>query len=472
MKTINNVVLAIFLGAVVASCASTQQLTQQEIQQQYPAVTKLEQSIETARQNNVALYAPEGFATAEQQLQTAYTAGKRDQKDAVDKATNAGKIAIDQANKNASSSREILAEVVQARDKAIGAGANELFPADLTKLDKQLGEASNLIERNNVEKAKQIRPGLRQAYSDLELLTLKEGTVQRAENAIQHARENNAPKLAPKTFSAAEESLALANSLLQADRLDRKKADEAATRATVLADRSNNIAELIKDFDRRDFKSEDIVLWYQDQLAAATAPLEKDLLFNEANKATIGALNKDITGLMEDRKQLAVANQQLAAANRQLAGKTAELTAAQQEREQKFNSVQRMYSPEEAEVYRQQDNVLISVHGVTFPSGSSEIEPHSFALMNKLIKSIETFDNPMVQIIGHTDATGSDETNKKLSEQRANSVARFLSDVGGYPENRIQAQGMGAEKPVASNATPEGRAQNRRIDVLIINQPQ
>ena len=78
----------------------------------------------------------------------------------------------------------------------------------------------------------------------------------------------------------------------------------------------------------------------------------------------------------------------------------------------------------------------------------------------------------MVQIIGHTDATGSDETNKKLSEQRANSVARFLSDVGGYPENRIQAQGMGAEKPVASNATPEGRAQNRRIDVLIINQPQ
>ena len=124
MKTINNVVLAIFLGAVVASCASTQQLTQQEIQQQYPAVTKLEQSIETARQNNVALYAPDGLATAEQQLQAAYSAGKRNQKEAVDKATNAGKIAIDQANNNANSSREILAEVIQAREKAIGAGAH------------------------------------------------------------------------------------------------------------------------------------------------------------------------------------------------------------------------------------------------------------------------------------------------------------------------------------------------------------
>ena len=86
MKTINNVVLAVLLGAVVAGCAGTTQLTQQEIQRQYPAITKLEQSIETARQNNVALYAPEGFATAEQQLQAAYSAGKRDQKDAVEAA--------------------------------------------------------------------------------------------------------------------------------------------------------------------------------------------------------------------------------------------------------------------------------------------------------------------------------------------------------------------------------------------------
>ncbi len=489
MKAIHKVILAAILGATAAGCAGTKQLTQQEMLQQYPAITRLEQAVATARQNNVDIYAPDGFAAAEQQLKTAAAAGKRSQKPAVGKATSIGLAAIDQANRDADNSRDILSEVVQARGKAIDAGARDLFPKDTAELDNKLSETANLIERSKVEKAKQIRPELRQAYSDLELRTLKQGTVQRAELAVLHARKNDAHKLAPKTFNAAQESLTLATSLLEANRTDRDKAETAAQRAVVLADRSSNIAELIKDFDRRDFESEDIVLWYQEQLAASTAPLDRKLQFNEPNKVTIQGLKKDINALIDDRRQLASATQRLADADvataalntkhaeeiamlkQEAAGEQAQLTASQQDRERKFSSIQQMYSADEADVFRQKDNVVISVRGVKFPTGSSEIEPHSFALMNKIIKSIQTFDNPVVQIVGHTDATGGAEANRKLSAQRADSVARFLSDVGGYPADRIKAEGMGSDKPIASDATPEGRAQNRRIDVMIINKP-
>lgn len=275
------------------------------------------------------------------------------------------------------------------RSKAIDAGARNLFPKDAARLEKELGETANLIEQGQIEKAKQIRPNLRQAFSDLELRTLKEGTVQRAENAMQRARNNDAHKLAPKTFGAAEESLQLATSLLQANRQDVNKAEAAALRAAVLADRSTNIAELIKDFDRRDFEEEDIVLWYQDQLVRAAAPLDKKLQFNEANKATINALNMDIAALIEDRKQLAAANQRIADADaavaalnrkhadeiamrkQEAAGAQAQLTAARQERERKFANIQQMYGPDEADVFRQQDDVQIPVRSVPAASPAS-----------------------------------------------------------------------------------------------------
>jgi chemotaxis protein MotB len=56
-----------------------------------------------------------------------------------------------------------------------------------------------------------------------------------------------------------------------------------------------------------------------------------------------------------------------------------------------------------------------------------------------------------------------------LSDNRAKNVAKFFTEVGGIDANRIQAKGYGQEKPVASNATPDGRARNRRVEILIVN---
>ncbi|MFQ5469799.1 MAG: OmpA family protein [Gammaproteobacteria bacterium] len=476
MKFIAKTLVFTLFIIFVTGCSVTKQLTREQMLQKYSVVQNLEQSVASARQKEINIFAPDSFNAAEQQLNTAYAAGIRDKQFEAVKAAKSGLELLKKASRDAKNSRSVLSEVVNARDKAIEAGALDLFPTDLTRLEQELSSTSNLIERGQLERAKQIRPRLRQSYSDLELRTLKEGTAQRAEKALQRARKNNAHKLAPRTFEAAEEALKIATTLIQANRKDRDKAEAAAQRAVILSNKSSNIAEIIKDFHRRDFEEEDIVLWYQSQLSKLSSPLKESFSFDEPNEETVHKIQGIIENLVMESELLAVTNQKLAEANDDIQSlikkheaEQAALTARQQEQERKFKAIQNLFSRTEAEVFRQNDNVLISAHGIKFPPGSSEIQPHSFSIMKKIIKSIQLFDKPKILVVGHTDSTGTPQINKKLSTLRARSVARFLIDIGGYPTQLIKSRGVGSEKPIASNATPEGRAKNRRINILIIN---
>lgn len=498
MKATNRflAILAVALG--LQGCAGTPLLSQDQVLQKYPAIATLDQAVHSGQENNVDLLAPGSFTTASNMLANAYASAKKDRVTVAANYAKQGLDAISQANSSASRSSELLSDVLVARNKAIAAGALELYAKELGEIEMQLRSASENIENGNVEQAKQDRPELLKAYVELELMAVKEGTVKRAKLAIAHARDNDAHKLAPKTFKNAEDSLAASIAELDADRTARERAEAGAQRAYLEAVHSEHISELVRDYERRDFTQEDIVLWYQDQLANIASPLNKQLSFAEANKKTVSDLSQDITSLVEDRQRLTAAitaqetaeakvaklqqtsrqeidqlqlEQHVTVANlkKGFAGEKAQLTQAQMEQEARFKRIQQMFSKDEATVYRQGDNVLISVRGFKFPPGSSEIESKNFSTMNKIVDAIATFSSPSVQVGGHTDITGSDQANLKLSQQRAQGVGRFLVDVGQFPADRLITEGFGSERPVSSNATPEGRAANRRIEVLIVN---
>lgn len=82
-------------------------------------------------------------------------------------------------------------------------------------------------------------------------------------------------------------------------------------------------------------------------------------------------------------------------------------------------------------------------------------------------QSLQSYPNTVVQVIGHTDNTGSAAYNQDLSERRARSVAGILYEVGVTPA-RVQTIGRGEANPIASNQTPEGRQANRRVEIVII----
>ncbi len=105
------------------------------------------------------------------------------------------------------------------------------------------------------------------------------------------------------------------------------------------------------------------------------------------------------------------------------------------------------------------------LEGVNFESGKATITQDSHISLMKVVDIMETFTDATFKVVGHTDNVGNKEKNKQLSADRAAAVKNFLVEKG-IAESRIETEGMGDSKPVASNKTPEGRAQNRRIEFI------
>lgn len=101
---------------------------------------------------------------------------------------------------------------------------------------------------------------------------------------------------------------------------------------------------------------------------------------------------------------------------------------------------------------------------VTFETGSADLTSDSFSRLDSLAQSLQEFPNVEIEIRGYTDNVGDANANQRLSEQRAESVRQYLISQG-IAQNRITAIGFGERHPVADNSTPEGRAQNRRIEM-------
>lgn len=109
--------------------------------------------------------------------------------------------------------------------------------------------------------------------------------------------------------------------------------------------------------------------------------------------------------------------------------------------------------------------VLTLSGGILFPFGKSTLLPNSQKALTKVAELLRD-DQRNIHVTGHTDSIGSEETNMKLSEERAASVKKFLV-AHGVPGTRIETDGMGKDAPIADNSTPEGRANNRRVEIVL-----
>jgi outer membrane protein OmpA-like peptidoglycan-associated protein len=105
-------------------------------------------------------------------------------------------------------------------------------------------------------------------------------------------------------------------------------------------------------------------------------------------------------------------------------------------------------------------------NGILFDIDSAALRPQVQSDLNVLSGNLLRYPNSTIFVVGHTDNTGSAAHNQQLSQRRAQSVASVLI-AGGVNPGRIVASGRGEDQPIASNLTPEGRQQNRRVDITI-----
>ncbi len=118
-------------------------------------------------------------------------------------------------------------------------------------------------------------------------------------------------------------------------------------------------------------------------------------------------------------------------------------------------------------VKREGDQIRLIMPGnITFATNKSDIKPDFHPVLDSVVTVLREYDKTIVEVQGFTDSTGGYQYNMKLSEARARQVAGYLQE-GSILAQRLVTVGKGPENPIASNSTPQGRSQNRRVEIKI-----
>ncbi|WP_212525155.1 OmpA family protein [Actibacterium sp. MT2.3-13A] len=175
--------------------------------------------------------------------------------------------------------------------------------------------------------------------------------------------------------------------------------------------------------------------------------------------AGIGALTGILLGdNAKERRRGAVIGAAVGAAAGSMIGAQMDKQAAQ---------LRRDFGNDEITVVRQGDHLVVTMpQDILFATDSDYVNAGLQSDLRVLARSLNDYPNTTVDVIGHTDNVGEAAYNQQLSNRRARAVANVLYDSG-VATNRIRAYGMGEDQPVASNLTPEGRARNRRVEIVI-----
>jgi outer membrane protein OmpA-like peptidoglycan-associated protein len=126
----------------------------------------------------------------------------------------------------------------------------------------------------------------------------------------------------------------------------------------------------------------------------------------------------------------------------------------------------------DAQVTRKEDRLIVTMRdAILFDYDSAKLQPGAMDSLNQMADVMVRYPENDIIVKGHTDSKGSEAYNQELSERRALAVKDHLV-FQGVAEKRVTAQGLGETRPVATNETPEGRQQNRRVEIEIIPQPE
>ena len=125
-----------------------------------------------------------------------------------------------------------------------------------------------------------------------------------------------------------------------------------------------------------------------------------------------------------------------------------------------------------AEVIREGEGIIVKFDsGILFDFDKYALKDAAKTNVQSLAASLNQYPNTNIKVIGHTDSVGSDNYNQKLSQRRAAAVKAYAVSQG-VPTNRLETVGKGSSEPIASNATDAGRAENRRVEIVIVANDQ
>jgi len=451
-------------------------------------------ALEAARAAMVDVLAPRSFG----QALTAYQTAERD----FDRGRDAGRVnaqlatsrqALQAANTAATAARGTFATVLKTREDAVAADAAKNAPEAWAKASERFADAAARLERRDEQGAQKRAAEAEVLLRDAELLAIKGGLLGEARALIARADMAKVADFAPRTLGDAKKLLAQADQEITRNRYDVAVPRDLAQQAAYQARHALYLAGLIGPLlerDKDEHALEELLLGFEpplERLAAAMdlqarfdagvqQPLDDMLKAAQSRRQELARLKQE----GEDREgQITALNAEVKRLEERLGGVSQERIAlqrrvdAQARLRANLTQVETSFLPEEARVSRTGDDITISLLGISFPVGKSTIDASNEALMSKVRDALALFPITSVIVEGHTDSQGSDSANLILSQDRADAVKQYLVTNFGLDAEKVTSIGYGETRPVASNDTADGRARNRRIDLVIrIDQAQ
>ena len=332
--------------------------------------------------------------------------------------------------------------ILQARKASLEAGIrnSETLTAALLKVDRGLrSETGNFSKTLDPDEFSEFQI----EYFALEVKAVQFRELDAVKKAIRKANRKNAEDLAPNSLRMAMLDLNEAeNFIAQSPRnpgVHEKSVKKAVASSVLLLD----VMDVI--------------------LNAKGTPENIALKIVNQNRA-LGILSKNVGAL---EKNLQTANSSLTQTEGVLKRQNEKLkkSSTQVRFQEAMEEAGKHFSEDEASVYQQGNKLIFRLKKINFSSGVSTVPNASKPLLTKVNDIITALEAELVAVQGHTDSVGTADLNSKLSTKRANSVAIYLSSLaGGY---KIGYIGYGESRPIASNETKEGRAINRRVDLVI-----
>ena len=463
------IMMTTVLISLIAACSSSKLDVKPIAKSDNPTdhINRLENDLADARKNQLHVLSPTWFAKAASSLDTAKT--ELDKGKELSEILNniaMGRAQLQKAEETARISRTTLPSVIKGRDLARAAGAVKLGK-DYTDAEEEFLELTQAIEKNDLKYAQKHKKAVAEAFRQLEMRAIKIETIGEVRRLIKLAKDQGVDKIAPESFAFAQKKLTEADAFITANPYKKETMLQKAGEALFMARRLFQIAGQSEKF--KTMEPEQITLWMEKMLHDITNKLYATDMRDQPFKIQVENILGSVLALQDDRQfmfdQVKALQSEIESKNTQIADK--ENLAAEKRFNELFVKVQNIFYPDEAEVYKKGNLLIIRLRGIQFPVGQSVIMPDNYPLLTKVQQAIRTFNEPDVIIEGHTDSTGSDEINEHLSQQRSESVRQYLVANKTLTYDRIVAVGYGSSKPLASNKTEEGRAINRRIDVII-----
>ncbi|MFL6619726.1 MAG: hypothetical protein ACJ8MH_14070, partial [Povalibacter sp.] len=370
-----------------------------------PLFASLSTAIDQARQSQVDALAPASFRSAFDALQSATRdAEKGRNPDRVKTTLNSGMAAIQKANAAAASARETLRSVVTTRSDAINAAAPKLAAEQWLKADERFREATAALERNDVKNAQQRAAEADVLLRDVELVAIRNRVLNESRGLIAQADAAKVERFAPRTLNAAKKFLAQAEQEINRNRYEPATAEGLAAQASYEARHSMYLARTIEStLDKKGDEAglEELILSWEEPLRQIASSIELQARFDNGPQTFMQQLQTKTQEQSRDlqhlRAELQDRNDQIAALNAEMQKLEARLGGVSQERialQRRVDAQERLrsnvaqiessFTQNEARVFRQGDDVVISLLGIRFASGRSTLDAANTPLMNKV----------------------------------------------------------------------------------------